>query len=121
MSTQRIDTSLGPIFGLTGIRVGPSWTDGEGLDALLAQFSGILGHDDHHARFGGRVAHDGRKAGEAGELDVCALAGDEDDFLLLALADEIEEGVDDEDVADYVCFDLCCCELLLLLGLLLLE
>jgi hypothetical protein len=79
----------------------------------LGQFSAELGGDDVHASLADRISHHGSKASDTSELDVATLAGNEYDLLLFAVTNEIEEGVDDVDVADQVCFDLCavnfCC------------
>ena len=92
---------------LTGICVDPSWTHRQCLDALRAQFSGQLGDEHIHASLADGISHHGGNASDTSEFHVSTWTGDEDDLLLLAATDEIEEGVDDVDVAGQVCFDLC--------------
>ena len=79
----------------------------------MGQLSTKLGSDDVHASFSDRVSQHGRKPSDTSELKVSTLTGNEYDLLLFAFTDEIEEGVDDINVADQVCFDLCavnfCC------------
>jgi hypothetical protein len=73
----------------------------------LGQFSAELGGDDVHASLADRVSQHVRNASDTSELNVSTRTGNEYDLLLLAVTDEIEEGVDDVDIADQVCFDLC--------------
>ena len=94
-------------YGLTSICVYPSWTQRQCLDAILGQFSAELGCDDVHASLADRISQYGRNASDTIELNVSTLTGNEYDLLLFAVTNEIEEGVDDVDVADQVCFDLC--------------
>jgi hypothetical protein len=73
----------------------------------LGQFSAELGGDDVHASLANRISQHGRNASDTSELNVSTLTGNEYDLLLFAVTNEIEEAVDDVDVADQVCFDLC--------------
>ena len=73
----------------------------------MGQFSAELGGDDVHASLADRISQQGRKASDTSELNVSTLTGNEYDLLLFAVTNEIEEAVDDVDVADQVCFDLC--------------
>jgi hypothetical protein len=80
----------------------------------LGQFNAELGHDNVHASLADGISQQRRNASDTIELNVSTLAGNEYDLLLFAVTNEIEEGVDDVDVADQVCFDLrtvnfCCC------------
>ena len=79
----------------------------------MGQFSAELGGDDVHASLADRISQHGRNASDTIELNVSTLTGNKYDLLLFAVTNEIEEGVDDVDVADQVCFDLCavnfCC------------
>lgn len=72
----------------------------------MGQFNAELGGDDVHASLADRIPQQGRHASDTGELDVSTLAGNEHDLLVLAFTDEIQEGVDDVDVAEQVCFHL---------------
>ena len=73
----------------------------------MGQFSAELGGDDVHASLCDRISKHVRHGGDTIELDVSTLTGNEHDLLLFAVTNEIQEGVDDVDVADQVCFDLC--------------
>jgi hypothetical protein len=72
----------------------------------LGQFSAELGGDDVHASLADRISQQGRNASDTIELNVSTLTGNEYDLLLFAVTNEIEEGVDDIDVAEQVVFDL---------------
>ena len=65
-----------------------------------------LGHDEVHASLRDGIAHHVGEGGDARKLDVCALAGDEDDLLLLAVANESEERIDGVNIADQIVHDL---------------
>lgn len=72
----------------------------------MGQFNAEFGGDHVHASLADRITQQGGHAGDTGELDVPTLAGNEHDLLVFAFTDEIEEGVDNVDVAEQVCFDL---------------
>jgi hypothetical protein len=92
---------------LTSIRVYPSWTQRQCLDAILGQLYTELGGDDVHAGLANGISQQGSHASDTSELDVSTLTGNEHDLLLFAGTNEIEEAVDNVDVADQVCFNLC--------------
>lgn len=73
----------------------------------MRQFSAELGGDDVHASLADGISHQGSKASDTSELHVSTLTGDEYDLLFFAVTDETKEAVDDVDVADQVCFNLC--------------
>ena len=89
-----------------GISVDPTWAERQCFDALRGQLGGVFGGDHLHRSLGGGVSHDGREASHASEVDGSTLARDEDDLLLLAVANEFEESVDDEHVVDHNASDL---------------
>lgn len=80
----------------------PTGTEGEQLDVFGGQLGGEFGDDHVRAGLCYRVADLRGDSGDAGESDVAAWAGDEDDLLLLALAGEREEGVDQVDLREKV-------------------
>ena len=84
--------------GFCGIGVDPTWAERQCFDALRGQLGGVFGGDHLHRSLGGGVSHDGREASHASEVDGSTLARDEDDLLLLAVANEFEESVDDEHI-----------------------
>ena len=92
---------------LTRIGVDPSWTQSYRLDALRGQFNGVLGGEHIEASLADRVSQQGRKASDASKLNISTRTGNEGDLLLFAVTNEIEERVDDEDIADHICPDLC--------------
>lgn len=93
-------------FRLTSICVHPSETQGQRLDALLGQLSAELGDVHIHTSLANRISHHGWKASDTGELDVSSRTGKEYDLLLLPVANEVEERVDDVDAAEHVCYHL---------------
>ena len=72
----------------------------------MGQFSAELGGDDVHASLADRISQQGRNASDTIELNVSTLTGNEYDLLLFAVTNEIDEGIDDVDVAEQVVFDL---------------
>ena len=72
----------------------------------MGQFNAELGGDDVHASLADRISQHVRNASNTSELNVSTRTGNEYDLLLFAVTNEIEEGVDDVDVADQVVFDL---------------
>jgi hypothetical protein len=73
----------------------------------LGQFDAELGDDDVHTSFASRIPQQGRNASNSVELNISTRTRYIYDLLLLAITNQIEKGVDNVDVADQVCFDLC--------------
>lgn len=92
---------------LTSICVYPSGTNRQCFDTICGQFNAVFSHHHVHSGFGNGISHELRKTSDASELDISTLARNECNLLLCAFTNDVEEGVDNIDVADHIVFDLC--------------